>query len=162
MMVHLWGYKLRHLGISKSRLNIGLFHGILWCLGFGVMVGILALLLLLFGINPFYILGRAQFGRPLDLFAYIMIGCLWGPMVEDLVFIGLFYNGLRRRLNIFISSLIVATFFALAHEFISLYLMIQFVGGLLFTLSFEFSGSLITPIIIHTCGNLAILTIQLW
>jgi membrane protease YdiL (CAAX protease family) len=97
----------------------------------------------------------------LELVTYILAGCILGPAVEDLVFIGLLYNGLRTRLNLVLSVLIVASLFALAHGWISLGLIIQFVGGLLFTLSFEFSGSLLTPIIIHWSGNLALLAVQL-
>ncbi len=87
-------------------------------------------------------------------------------MVEDLLFTGLIYNSLRTKLNIVFSSFIVSMLFASVHAlvqgFFSMALIVQFVGGLLFTLSFEFSDSLLTPIIIHWCGNIAILTIQVF
>ena len=162
-----WHYGVSHLGLSRNRIKNGLIHGLFWCLGFGFLVGLFAIVLLSFGVNPHHLLkpGRIKpsdfLTTPSDLMLKISIQCLLGPMVEDLVFIGLIYNAFRARLNLFLSVLTVAALFALAHGCISLSSIIPFVGGLLFTLSFEFSGSLITPIIIHSCGNLAILMIQL-
>jgi membrane protease YdiL (CAAX protease family) len=37
----------------------------------------------------------------------------------------------------------------------------QLVGGILFALSYEYSGNLMVPITIHATGNLAIFTLSL-
>ncbi|MGA1864711.1 MAG: lysostaphin resistance A-like protein [bacterium] len=158
-----WGYCFEHLGLSAKRFKKGIIHGLFWCLGFGLIVAFIGAGLYLFGVNPFSFFRHTQNYSLSGLITYILIGCFLGPMVEDLVFTGLIYNGLRTKLNIALSALIVSIFFASVHAFgfISIFLIIQFVGGLLFTLSFEFSGSLLTPMIIHCCGNMAIFAIQM-
>ena len=156
-----WGYCFDHLGLSTTKFKQGIIHGLFWCIGFGMLVGLFGGILWIFGVNPRSLIGHTKAWTPIGLVAYILVGCLLGPIVEDLVFTGLIYNGLRAKLNIAFSVLLVSIFFALAHGFISMSLIIQFIGGVLFTLSFEFSGSLLTPMIIHWCGNIAILTIQI-
>lgn len=159
-----WGYCFDHLGLSTSRFKEGIIHGLLWCLGFGLLILVIGTGLYFLGINPRSILGHRRTWTLPGLITYILVGCFLGPMVEDLLFTGLIYNGFRTKLNVAFSVLIVSILFTFVHafvyDFISLYLIIQFVGGLLFALSFEFSGSLLTPMIIHWCGNIAILTIQ--
>ena len=160
-----WGYCFEHLGLSAKRLKKGIIHGFFWCMGFGLVVALISAVLYFLGINPFLFLRCTKNRSLTGIITYILIGCFLGPMVEDLLFTGLIYNGLRTRLNIAYSSLIVSILFAsvhaIAYGFISIALIIQFVGGLLFTLSFEFSGSLLTPMIIHWCGNMAIFAIQI-
>ncbi|MBN2372984.1 CPBP family intramembrane metalloprotease [bacterium] len=155
-----WGYSLSHIGLSAGRLKKGLKHGLLWCAGFGLAVGISGAILFLSGTNPLSFFGRAGSRNTSGIIAYFLIGCLIGPIVEDMAFIGIIYNSLRARLNLVFSVLIVAGIFAAAHGLISLSLLIQFTGALLFTLSFEFSGSLLAPLIIHCAGNMAIFAIQ--
>lgn len=156
-----WGYSLSHIGLSAGRLKKGLKHGLLWCAGFGLAVSISGAILFLSGANPLSFFGHAGSRNTSGIIAYFLIGCLIGPIVEDMTFIGIIYNSLRARLNPVFSVLIVAGIFAAAHGFISLSLLIQFTGALLFTLSFEFSGSLLAPLIIHCAGNMAIFAIQL-
>jgi membrane protease YdiL (CAAX protease family) len=165
ILIFKWGYCFEHLGLAANRFKKGIIHGLFWCLGFGLLVVVLGAGLYLFGVNPFSFLGYTNNRSLTGLITYILVGCFLGPMVEDLLFTGLIYNGLRTKLNIAFSSLIVSILFASIHAlvygFVSISLIIQFIGGLLFTLSFEFSGSLLTPMIIHWCGNMAILTIQI-
>lgn len=156
-----WGYGPDHLGLSAGRIKQGIVHGILWSLGFGLIVSLIGTCLWTSGTNPLSFFSSTKAWAPIEMVTYILVGCLLGPAVEDLVFIGLLYNGLRTRLNLAFSVVIVASLFALAHGWIFMGLIIQFVGGLLFTLSFEFSGSLLTPILIHWSGNLALLAVQL-
>jgi membrane protease YdiL (CAAX protease family) len=160
-----WGYCFEYLGLSAKRFKKGIIHGLYWCLGFGLLVSSIGVGLYFFGINPLSFFLYTKNRSLTGLIPYILIGCFLGPMVEDLLFTGLIYNGLRTRLNIVYSSFLVSILFASVHAlasgFVSIYLIIQFIGGLLFTLSFEFSGSLLTPMIIHWCGNIAILAIQI-
>ncbi|MGA1839105.1 MAG: lysostaphin resistance A-like protein [bacterium] len=160
-----WGYCFEHLGLSAKRFKKGIIHGLFWCMGFGSLVALIGAVLYFFGINPLLFLRCSKNRSLTGIITYILVGCFLGPVVEDLLFTGLIYNGLRTRLNIAYSSLIVSILFAsvhaIAYGFVSIALIIQFVGGLLFTLSFEFSGSLLTPMIIHWCGNIAILAIQM-
>ena len=161
-----WGYCLDHLGLSANRFKQGIIHGLIWCLGFGLLVAFIGAGLYFSGVNAFSFFGHTKNRALTRIIAYILIGCFLGPMIEDLLFTGLLYNAIRTKLNIAFSSLIVSMLFATVHAvaqgFFSIALIIQFVGGLLFTLSFEFSGSLLTPIIIHWCGNITILAIQVF
>jgi len=156
-----WGYGLDHVGLSPSFFRRGLLHGFLWCCGFGVLVGCAGVILYLAGIPVRSFFGITRFQSACGLIAYALVGCLLGPMVEDLVFIGLFYNSLRRRAPLLLSIAVIVLLFAAAHGHISVSLVIQGIGAILFTLSFEYSGSLLTPMIIHACGNLAILAMQI-
>lgn len=156
-----WEYGPDHVGLSPSLFRKGFLHGILWCCGFGVFVGCVGGILYLAGIPVHSLFGSTRFQSACGLITYMLVGCLLGPMVEDLVFIGLFYNALRRRVPLLLSIAIVVPLFAAAHGHFSVFLIIQALGAILFTLSFEYSGSLLTPMIIHSCGNLAILAMQL-
>jgi len=159
-MALFWGYDLSALGLAKKNVKRGIKHGILWCAGFGFFVCILGIGLYMFGINPFSLFSPIGHRSIPYLIMYYCVGCIIGPVVEDLIFTGLLYNSLRTRLNLIPSILLVAVLFALCHGYLSLFLIIQFTGGVMFALSFEFSHSLLTPMIIHICANLAITTIQ--
>ncbi|MGA1845371.1 MAG: lysostaphin resistance A-like protein, partial [bacterium] len=156
-----WGYGPDYVGLSPSLFRRGFLHGILWCCGFGACVGAVGVILHLAGIPVHMILGSMRMQSARRLVTYVLVGCLIGPMVEDLVFIGLIYNALRRRIPLLLAMAVVVPLFAAAHGRISFSLGIQALGAILFTLSFEYSGSLLTPMIIHACGNLAILAVQL-
>ncbi|MGA1795063.1 MAG: lysostaphin resistance A-like protein [bacterium] len=156
-----WGYGPDRLGLSPSLFRRGLLHGILWCCGFGALVGGVGVILHLAGVPAHRLLGSMRMQSARRLIAYVLVGCLIGPLVEDLVFIGIVYNALRKKLPLLLSIAIVVPLFAAAHGRISVSLVIQALGAILFTLSFEYSGSLLTPMIIHACGNLAILVVQL-
>lgn len=156
-----WGYGPDRLGLSPSLFRRGVLHGILWCCGFGAFIGTVGGVLYLAGIPAHTLLGSMQVHSARRLMAYVLVGCIIGPMVEDLVFIGLIYNALRRRFPLLVSIAVVVPLFAAAHGRISFSILIQALGSILFALSFEYSGSLLTPMIIHSCGNLAILAVQL-
>lgn len=156
-----WGNGLESLGLSKYRVRAGFKQGMLWSLGFGLLVGFTGSVFFIFGINPVSLISSACSWTTSKIITYILIGCVLGPAVEDLVFVGLLYNSIRTRLNLVLSVLGIATIFALAHGLFAFSLIIQFTGGLLFVLSFESSDSLIAPMIIHCLGNMALLALQL-
>ena len=100
-----WGYGPDHVGLSPPLFMRGFIHGILWCCGFGAFVGTVGGILYLAGIPVHSLIGSTQVQSARKLIAYVLVGCLIGPMVEDLVFIGLIYNSLRRRFPLFPVSL---------------------------------------------------------
>lgn len=168
-LTYLWGYTIESLGLARGKIKKGVKHATIWCLGFGFVIALIAGIIYLKGIIPFSLFANAGDRDAGYLIAYFLVGCFIGPMVEDMTFVGLLYNSLRIKLNLILSALVVALLFALCHlqlfpfhlSQFSPFLVIQFVGGLLFTTSFEFSESLITPMIIHICGNCAITLISL-
>ena len=170
LMILIWKYNLNIIGLSISKMKKGVLYGIYWSLSFGILGSLiiisLNLLLIYAKKSPLPI-------NPLDLFncrkwnifiinfnriilIIILIGCFLGPVVEDILFIGVLFNKIKEKLYIPFAVIISALFFALCHGRLSIASLIQFTGGILFALSFKYSESLLSPMIIHTSGNLAL------
>lgn len=91
--------------------------------------------------------------------ALLVAGGLMGPIVEELVFTLLIYSSLRKRLNIPLALLINVSAFVLAHGSRGQIPWPQAAGGVAFCLTFEYSGALLAPILVHCLGNTAIFLI---
>lgn len=91
--------------------------------------------------------------------ALLVAGGLIGPILEELVFTLLIYSSLRKRLNIPLALLINVAAFALAHGSRGQIPWPQAAGGIAFCLTFEYSGALLAPILVHCLGNTAIFLI---
>ncbi len=81
------------------------------------------------------------------------------PIVEEIVFRGFIYGGLRPRLGVTLSVLISAAVFALAHTLsvggsILLLGPSLFIAGLALALVYERSRSLVPGMVLHACFNL--------
>ncbi|MGA1871459.1 MAG: lysostaphin resistance A-like protein [bacterium] len=191
LFLYIGRYPLNTIGLSVSHLKKGLLHGIYWSLSFAGVVGLIGLGFLLFGKNPlsFFRAGSQQQISSGALLIKILIGCFLGPIVEDILFIGIIYNSIRKKLYLPIAIILSALFFASCHDisffihsvktFLSclgapsmkrligfiirfiLQFFTQFIGGVIFALSFEFSQSILSPMIIHTSGNLALLLLSI-
>jgi membrane protease YdiL (CAAX protease family) len=157
--VHLSGQGMSAIGLAPGEGRNGIFKGLLWSFGFGLIVFATWGLFLLFHVNLFQYL----ISSPTDYFWWtILIGGIFAPIVEDSFFVGGLYNALRRKFNILWSVLGVSLFFALLHIRILLMREIpitQIIGGILFTLSFEYSDNLLTPISIHILANCTLFAI---
>jgi membrane protease YdiL (CAAX protease family) len=103
-------------------------------------------------------LERATSDRSRFLMAASMVAV--GPLAEEVFFRGILYQGLRRRLSGPECIVITALFFAAAH--MQAVPVIQFIGGLVFGLLYEKTGTLFAPFLVHAAGNLAILLLPLW
>ncbi len=147
---------LYHAGLAKDVLR-----GILWSLGFGVLVGCAALVLWLHGVNPVALIGSAgpaKFGWEMVLF--LAVGCLLAPLVEEIVYRGVLFEFLRRwgtAVAVIASTLL----FALSHGLQGGLPLMQGVGGLLFALAYAREGRLVVPMVIHVAGNTAIYAVSL-
>ena len=72
------------------------------------------------------------------------------------------YNGVvKQRWGVIVALVLSTLIFVLCHPIGHGIPVTRLVGGLLFALAYEFGGSLIVPITIHTLGNLAIFTLSL-
>jgi hypothetical protein len=140
-------------GLSNSKLAHGLKIGLIWSFVFCVMVAVVALALSLNQINPLKFIRSDLPQKNLALF--LLIGGGVGPIAEELYFRGILYSYLRKS-GVLIAMGSTTLIFALFHFSGNNLPIIQIVGGLVFAASFEYSKSLITPIIIHCLGNLAI------
>lgn len=145
------------VGLSKPRLMPGLKTGLVWSFGCGVAATGIALLLSRFQINVADLI-RADLPDHKALF--ILTGSTVGPGVEEIYFRGILYTFLR-KIGLFTAMSLSALIFALFHFSGGAIPLIPLVGGLVFALSFEHSKSLVTPLLIHALGNLAIFSISL-
>ena len=78
------------------------------------------------------------------------------PIIEEVVFRGLFYAALKSYLPWFASLIISSVIFSLIHENI-LSFTILFSLSILLTLIYELCGKLFYPMLIHSCFNITML-----
>ncbi len=145
------------VGLSKPQLIPGLKTGLVWSFGCGVAAMGIALVLSRLQINASDLI-RADL--PAHKALFILTGSTIGPGVEELYFRGILYTFLR-KIGLFLAMTLTTLIFALFHFSGGAIPLIPLVGGLVFALSFEGSKSLITPMVIHVTGNLAIFSISL-
>ena len=86
----------------------------------------------------------------------VAVGAVGAPACEELVFRGVLYGALRRRVNPVVATVLVAGLFAAAHGLRTPVPWVQAVGGVLFCAVYEVSGSLWAPFLVHASGNLAL------
>ena len=148
---------LEFAGLLKSQWYHGLKTGLIWSFLFGIIVILAAWFIFHFaGINPLLLLNLNPFrGNPIIFF---LTGTVIGPIAEEIFFRGILYSFLRKS-GIIVAVVTTTLIFALFHVSNGSFPVVQIVGGLIFAISFEYSKSLITPIVIHVLGNLAIFSI---
>ncbi len=144
-------------GLSRHRFKAGLKAGLLWALSFGILVLVLGGLLYLAGKHPLHWVTSPLPEKQMLLFW--VTGGLIGPVCEELFFRGIVYTFFR-RFGILCALGVTTVFFAVLHGEGGG--IVQIIGGLVFSLSFERSKSLVTPIIIHVSGNLAIFSLSVY
>jgi membrane protease YdiL (CAAX protease family) len=147
------------LGLGKKDMLAGLRKGLAWSAGFAAVAGLLFLVFFLSGRNPLPLirtpLPEAIYHRALFFF----VGGLLAPVAEELVFRGLIF-GYLRRWGLPAAVLISTALFAAIHPGPAIPVT-QIVGGIVFAVAYHTGKSLMTPIVVHTLGNLAIFTLSL-
>lgn len=135
-------------------------RGVAWCLGFGAVVGAVALVLAVAGITPLHLVRMHLPRDPSTLALFFVTGCLVAPLAEELFFRGIVYR-LLRPMGVIPAVLISTLVFAAAHAMHGVVPVTQLAGGLLFAVAFEKEGHLAVPVIIHGAGNTALFTLSL-
>jgi membrane protease YdiL (CAAX protease family) len=147
------------IGLAKKNWGSGLKNGLIWSAGFGLVAALGFGLFYLFGYNA---LLWIRTPLPLEIsqrWLFFLVGGLIAPISEEIFFRGIVYGYLRRWG--LLSALIATTaIFVLLHS-VQGFPLAQLVGGIVFALAYEASGSLLAPITIHILGNLAIFTLNL-
>lgn len=154
------GWTPADLGLTGAKAAAGLRWGIAISLGFGLAAGLLELGSLAFGKSFLALISGTK--RTASLPILFVAGAVVGPFVEELVFRGLVYGALRKRLSTAPAVLLVTAFFALAHTAQSgggYIPWIEAVGGVAFCLVYEKSRSLWAPYLVHALGNAALFTL---
>ena len=81
---------------------------------------------------------------------------LLAPIIEEIVFRGLFYAALKSYFPWFVSIILTSVIFSLIHENILAFTLL-FSLSLLLTFIYELYGKLLYPILIHSCFNISML-----
>jgi len=160
LIVLTWGKGLASIGLARSEMFSGLKKGLLWSAAFGALVSIASVGLFVAGFNPFTLMKARLPTQPGDLVLFFIVGGMVGPLAEELLFRGILY-GFLRRWGVIVALVLSTLIFVLCHPIGHGIPVTRLVGGLLFALAYEFGGSLIVPITIHTLGNLSIFSISL-
>ena len=160
LIVSTWGKGLSSIGLARSEMVFGLKKGLLWSAGFGAITSIVCAGLFAASINPLTFI-RAQIPTQTgDLILFFIVGGMLGPVAEELFFRGILY-GFLRRWGVIVALVFSTLIFVLCHPIHQGIPVTRLLGGILFAVAYELSGSLMVPITIHALGNLAIFTISL-
>jgi len=160
LIVVTWGNGLSSIGLARSEMVSGLKKGLMWSAVFGAITSIACVGLFAASINPLTFI-RAQIPtQTSDLILFFIVGGLLGPVAEELFFRGILY-GFLRRWGVIVALVFSTLIFVLCHPIHSGIPVTRLLGGILFAVAYEISGSLIVPITIHALGNLTIFTLSL-
>ena len=94
-------------------------------------------------------------GRPLVAGGSLLGTVVFAPVFEEIVFRGLLYATLRRRLSWPLAATLSAAIFALAHGYGAAGFGSVFASGLLWAIAYERTGSLLPNTAAHVLNNVA-------
>jgi len=151
---------IKTLGILPKRIMQGLYKGFFWSAGFGLMVGLTAVILMITGLHPFDLIAANLPSTQPGLFSFFVVGGIISPVAEEIFFRGVLY-GYFRRWGMWAALLLSTAVFVMAHAIFHRIPLPQIVGGILFAVAYEKEKNLMVPITIHVLGNLAIFVIAL-
>jgi len=145
---------------DSDNVSRGIFLGLSWSMGFGVIVFSIWGIFLFFRINLLrFLISPSAHLSSVHFLWLLLIGGIFAPVIEDSFFVGCLYNSLRQKISPVFSALGTSFFFALLHG-LKGPPVTQFIGGLIFAFAFEYSANLLTPIIIHVLGNGTLFTLN--
>jgi membrane protease YdiL (CAAX protease family) len=160
LIVLLWGKGLTSVGLAPSKIFQGVIKGLTWSVGFGVLALLGFFILSIYGHNPLQLI-RTRLPRwPGDILLFYLVGGIVAPIAEEVFFRGVLY-GFFRRWGVVVALVLSTVLFVLPHLGGQGLPITQIIGGLLFAIAYEIEGNLMTPITIHSLGNLTIFTISL-
>jgi len=164
-IVYLLYNNITPLGLSQTQITYNIKRGFLWALSCGMITGVAGITLFFFGINPLTLI-HAQ--PPEKIVQLCIVGGIIGPVAEELFFRGMIYGYFRTLfsksndwIGIGLSLILSTVLFVAAHHGVAGLPLPQIVGGIIFCLAYELEKSLISPIIIHSSGNIALFSISL-
>lgn len=149
---------LHVLGLDKKSMLTGLKTGLIGSAGFAAIASLLFMGLSMAGLNPLEIIRSPLPAQVPQRILFFFIAGIVAPVAEEIVFRGLIFGYLRRwglPAAILISTALFAAFHLPAIP------VTQIVGGVVFAIAYHMSKSLMTPIVIHMLGNLAIFSLSL-
>jgi len=153
-------YGLAGIGLSWAGISRGVRRGLLWSIGFGVLVLIVYGILLIAGADPLSYVRGSLPSDTAGIVAIFLVGGVIGPVAEEVFFRGVIY-GYAHRWGILPALFVSTILFVGAHSVTSGFPLPQLVGGILFALAYEVEKNLLVPITIHVLGNLVLFTLPL-
>ncbi len=141
------------LGLESATLQSGLKTGLIWSAGFAAAAALLFAVLYLAGQHPLALIRTPLPTQTSQQVLFFIVGGVVAPVAEEIVFRGVLFSYLRRW-GLPMAVLVSTALFAALH--LPAVPVTQVVGGMVFAIAYHVSGSLMTPILIHTLGNLAI------
>jgi len=156
----LWGKGLPSIGLARAKIAPGIRRGLVWSAGFALVAALASAVLYIAGIDLLILLKVRLPGRLSEIFIFFLIGGIIGPIAEEMFFRGMLY-GFLRRWGVVVAIVVSTGVFVLAHPISQGFPIPQAAGGIVFALAYEMEGSLMTPIVIHVLGNLALFTLSL-
>ena len=160
LIVLLWGKGLPSIGLASSKIFPGFIKGLTWSVGFGVVALLGYFILSICGHDPLQLIKTPLPKWRGDILLFYLVGGIVAPVAEEVFFRGILY-GLFRRWGVVVAIVLSTALFVLPHLGGHGLPITQIVGGILFAIAYEIEGNLITPITIHSLGNLTIFTISL-
>jgi hypothetical protein len=147
------------IGLPPTRIPAGFVKGLIWSAGFGIIVGIVYLVLRAAGVNALNLLGRPPLTFRQQLYTFFLVGGVIGPIAEEILFRGIIY-GYFRKWGVSIAVVTSTLIFVFFHSTGPYLPVTQMVGGILFAAAYEKEQNLMVPITIHCLGNLAIFSLM--
>jgi len=160
LIVWTWGKGLSSIGLTRSEMVSGLKKGLIWSAAFGAIISLACIALFAASINPLTFIRARLPTQTSDLIHFFIVGGLLGPVAEEVFFRGILY-GFFRRWGVIVAVILSTLIFVVSHPINHGIPLTRLLGGILFAVAYETTGSLIVPITIHALGNLAIFTISL-
>ncbi|NWH05649.1 CPBP family intramembrane glutamic endopeptidase [Desulfobacter latus] len=140
-------------GIDLKHAQKGMIHGSAWSVGFALIVLMVGGGLYVSGINVLDLISMPFPSH--DRMVFLLTGMIFGPIAEELFFRGI-VQGFFRRSGPATAIVLTTLLFAAMHMNGYGIPVIPAVGGFIFCLSFEKARHLLTPLIIHISGNMAL------
>lgn len=150
---------LHLLGLDKKALLPGFKKGLVWSAGFAAAASLLFLGLFMTGHHPLNLVHTPLPEGGHNQVLFFFVGGILAPVAEEIIFRGLIF-GYLRRWGLPAAVLVSTALFAAVHPGMAIPVT-QIVGGVVFALAYHTGRSLMTPIVIHISGNLAIFTLSL-
>ena len=151
---------LTSIGLAPSKIFPGVIKGLTWSVGFGVVALLGFFILSIYGHDPLQLIKTPLPRRQSDILIFFLVGGIVAPVAEEVFFRGILY-GFFRRWGVVVALVLSTAFFVLPHLGSHGLPITQIVGGVLFAIAYEIEGNLMTPITIHSLGNLAIFAVSL-
>ena len=148
------------IGLPKETLRGGLLRGLIWSAGFGIVVFAGFAILFYVEIDPFSLLHMRLPADKSRLTCFILVGGFISPVAEEVFFRGVVF-GYFRRWGFWPALIVSTAAFIAAHLYGNRLPITQAVGGVVFGVAYEKTGSLAAPLTIHVLGNLAIFAVSI-